>query len=75
MLVLLRGVMLIHSLQAESVSVNGKIVTELGVRVMPSDDVRYNGSNVKREVLQYFLMNKPKDYICTTDDPVWTLKR
>ena len=51
------------------VSVNGKIVTELGVRVMPSDDVRYNGSNVKREVLQYFLMNKPKDYICTTDDP------
>lgn len=51
------------------VSVNGKIVTELGVRVMPSDEVRYNGSNVRRETLQYFLMNKPKDYICTTDDP------
>ena len=51
------------------VSVNGKIVTELGTRVHANDDVRYNGERMKRERMVYLILNKPKDYITTTDDP------
>lgn len=51
------------------VSVNGKIITELGVKVKKSDDVRYNGARLKTERLVYILLNKPKDYITTTKDP------
>jgi len=52
------------------VSVNGEAVTELGLKVDPSIDViRYNGETLKREKMVYVLLNKPKDYITTTDDP------
>lgn len=52
------------------VSVNGEVVSELGYRVNPSKDViRYNGETLKREKMIYVLLNKPKDYITTTDDP------
>ena len=52
------------------VSVNGEAVTELGLKVDPSKDViRYNGETLKREKMVYVLLNKPKDYITTTDDP------
>ncbi|MBC7419040.1 MAG: pseudouridine synthase [Pedobacter sp.] len=52
------------------VSVNGEAVTELGHKVDPSKDaVRYNGELLKREKKVYILLNKPKDYITTTDDP------
>lgn len=52
------------------VSVNGEIVSELGFRVNPAKDViRYNGETLKREKMVYVLLNKPKDYITTTDDP------
>lgn len=52
------------------VSVNGEPVTELGFKVDPSkDSVRYNGESLKREKNVYVLLNKPKDYITTTDDP------
>jgi len=52
------------------ISVNGKVVTELGTKVDPAkDDVRYNGERLKREKMVYVLLNKPKDYITTTDDP------
>lgn len=52
------------------VSVNGQVVTELGTRVDPStDEIRYNGERLKREKMVYVLLNKPKDYITTTDDP------
>jgi len=52
------------------VSVNGVPVTELGFKVDPAKDlVRYNGENLKREKMVYVLLNKPKDYITTTDDP------
>ena len=53
------------------VSVNGETVTELGTKVNPSvDQVRYNGELLKREKMVYVLLNKPKDYITTTDDPL-----
>lgn len=52
------------------VSVNGTVVSELGFRVDPAKDViRYNGETLKREKMVYVLLNKPKDYITTTDDP------
>jgi 23S rRNA pseudouridine2605 synthase len=52
------------------VSVNGEVVSELGHKVDPGkDDVRYNGELLKREKKVYVLINKPKDYITTTDDP------
>jgi len=57
-------------IEAGVVTVNGEVVTELGVKVDPSkDEVRYNGERLKREKMVYVLLNKPKDYITTTDDP------
>ncbi len=52
------------------VSVNGEAVTELGTKINPAvDQVRYNGELLKRGKMVYVLLNKPKDYITTTDDP------
>src|SRR5690606_13644760 len=57
-------------ISAGVVSVNGKAVTELGFKVDPAkDSVRYNGELLKREKMVYVLLNKPKDFITTTDDP------
>jgi len=57
-------------IQAGVVSVNGVVVSELGYKVDPQkDEVRYNGETLKREKMVYVLLNKPKDYITTTDDP------
>jgi 23S rRNA pseudouridine2605 synthase len=52
------------------VSVNGEVVSELGLKVDPfKDEIRYNGETLKREKNVYVLLNKPKDYITTTEDP------
>ena len=51
------------------VSVNGEIITEMGYKVSPTDRVRFGGETLKREPLKYFVMNKPKGYITTMDDP------
>jgi 23S rRNA pseudouridine2605 synthase len=52
------------------VSVNGVVVNELGLKVDPmKDEIRYNGETLKREKNVYVLLNKPKDYITTTEDP------
>ena len=51
------------------VTVNGKIVTEMGYKVNPTDVVTYGGVPIKNEVKKYLLLNKPKDYITTMDDP------
>ncbi len=52
-----------------AVKVNGKIVSELGTKVSPSDKVVCGGEALKREKLRYLVLNKPKDFITTTDDP------
>ncbi len=52
-----------------AIKVNGVIVTELGTKVMPSDTVMYGDQTLSHEKKIYVLMNKPKDYITTTDDP------
>lgn len=54
---------------AGSVKVNGKVVTEMGYKVMPGDEVQYGGERLRSERLRYFLLNKPKGFITTTDDP------
>ena len=56
-------------IKAGVVSVNGVIVTELGTKVYPSDKVHYGGQRLSMEKLRYVLLNKPKDFITTTDDP------
>jgi len=51
------------------ISVNGKVVTEVGTKIDPADDVRYNGERLGNERKVYLLLNKPKDYVTTVDDP------
>ena len=54
---------------AGSVKVNGKVVSEMGYMVQPGDTVQYGGETLRSERLRYFLLNKPKGFITTTDDP------
>ncbi len=51
------------------VKVNGEVITQLGTKISPSDKVQYGGQTLKREKLQYLLLNKPKGFITTVDDP------
>ena len=52
------------------VKVNGTVVNEPGYKVSPADVVTVNGKKVQpQRSLVYILMNKPKDFITTTDDP------
>lgn len=56
-------------IKAGAVSVNGKIITEMGYMISPDDNVNYGGQKLSREKNVYLLLNKPKDYITTSDDP------
>ncbi|MCC5945502.1 MAG: rRNA pseudouridine synthase [Bernardetiaceae bacterium] len=51
------------------ISINGKAVTEMGVKVKQGDIVKYKNKLLKREKPVYVLLNKPKDFITTTKDP------
>lgn len=51
-----------------AISVNDEVVTELGYKVRPTDVVRYGDHILQNEKPVYILLNKPKDYITTTDD-------
>jgi 23S rRNA pseudouridine2605 synthase len=51
------------------VTVNGKVVTELGTKVHRDDEVLFKGKKITAERKVYILLNKPKDYITTVDDP------
>ena len=50
------------------VSVNGAVISELGVKVKPDDIVKFNGETIRAEKNVYLLLNKPKDYITTAKD-------
>ena len=54
---------------AGMVTINGNPVTELGTKVKAGDDVRFDGQRIYPEKKIYLLLNKPKDYVTTTDDP------
>jgi 23S rRNA pseudouridine2605 synthase len=51
------------------ISVNGKTITELGYKVNPGDQVKYEDRLLKFEKPVYLLLNKPKGYLTTTSDP------
>ena len=51
------------------VSVNGTVVTELGTKVKRTDEVKFHEQPVSIERKVYVLLNKPKDYVTTSDDP------
>lgn len=52
------------------ITINDKIVTELGSKVFPGDIVKYDGQTISPEKKQYVLLNKPKNFITTMDDPM-----
>ena len=54
---------------AGTVTINGKVVTELGVKVMPGDEVVFEGTRLKKDTKRYILLNKPKDFVAATFDP------
>jgi 23S rRNA pseudouridine2605 synthase len=56
-------------IQQGMVRVNGDVVTELGTKIRPSDNVKVEDRKVIPEKPVYIIMNKPKGYITTTDDP------
>ena len=56
-------------IQAGVVTVNGEVVTELGTKVMRTDVVKFHDDPVLLEKKVYVLLNKPKDYVTTSDDP------
>ena len=56
-------------IQAGVVSVNGQVVTELGTKVLRTDDIRFHDQKVSMEKKVYVLLNKPKDCVTTSDDP------
>ena len=56
-------------IQAGVVTVNGEVVTELGTKVLRADEVKFHEQPVSLEKKVYVLLNKPKDYVTTSDDP------
>jgi len=56
-------------IQAGVVKVNGEIVTELGTKVKRTDTIHFHDQLVSLEKKVYVLLNKPKDYVTTSDDP------
>lgn len=56
-------------INAGVVTVNGNVVTELGTKIYRTDEVRFHGEVVRLEKKVYVLLNKPKGYVTTSDDP------
>ena len=58
-----------NHIAAGLVTVNGEVITELGHKVLRTDAVTFKGNPVSLEDKIYILMNKPKGYVTTADDP------
>lgn len=56
-------------IDAGQISVNGKVITEMGYKVKPTDIVKYGKRVLNPEKLVYILLNKPKGFLTTTEDP------
>ncbi|MDR2651361.1 MAG: pseudouridine synthase [Prevotellaceae bacterium] len=56
-------------IKAGLVSVNGIVVTELGVKISTADEVLFNGERLHGEKKVYIVMNKPKGFVTTVEDP------
>lgn len=57
-------------IQSGVVSVNDVIITEMGYKINPGDVIKYDGETINAEKKRYVLLNKPKDFITTMDDPM-----
>jgi 23S rRNA pseudouridine2605 synthase len=55
-------------IKAGLITVNGQVVKEMGIKVNPGDQVKYNGETIHSEKKVYILLNKPKDYITSLED-------
>lgn len=53
---------------AGKVKVNGKVVKELGVKVSEKDDIEVNGTYLRKEEKEYYILNKPEKTICSVSD-------
>ena len=51
------------------VTVNGQVVTELGTKIVPTDEVRFHDEKLQGEKNVYLVLNKPKGYVTSLDDP------
>ncbi|WP_276498347.1 pseudouridine synthase [Pontibacter litorisediminis] len=56
-------------IESGEIKVNGEVITEMGYKVQPTDNVYYGKQLLSREKMVYVLLNKPKDFLTTTDDP------
>ncbi len=56
-------------IEGGAVKINGEVVTRLGTKVMPGDKVQFGGQTLKQEKPRYLLLNKPKGFLTTSDDP------
>ena len=56
-------------IQAGVVTVNGEVITELGTKITRADEVKFNNQLIQLESKVYVLLNKPKGFVTTTDDP------
>ncbi len=56
-------------IKAGEISINGEVITEMGHQVQPGDVVKMGNKKLSREKMVYVLINKPKDFITTTEDP------
>jgi 23S rRNA pseudouridine2605 synthase len=56
-------------IESGMIKVNGEVVTEMGYKVKDSDTVKYGKDVLNRERMMYVLLNKPKDFLTTMDDP------
>ena len=56
-------------IESGAVTLNGKVVTRLGTKVLPGDKVQFGGQTLKQEKPRYLLLNKPKGFLTTSEDP------
>jgi 23S rRNA pseudouridine2605 synthase len=56
-------------IQNGEITVNGEVVTALGTKVLPTDEIRWNGDKLSGEKKVYIVLNKPKGYVTTVEDP------
>lgn len=56
-------------IESGEIKINGKVVTDLGTKVLKNDKVIYQDRVLDAEKKVYVLLNKPKDFITTTNDP------
>ncbi|MDR0907714.1 MAG: rRNA pseudouridine synthase [Rikenellaceae bacterium] len=56
-------------IQAGDVTVNGEVVTTLGTKISPTDTITFKGQPISSEKKVYILMNKPKGFVTSIDDP------